>query len=114
MTLSKSRMDCSSTRKSSDKVRTSSNSGSAMWHWRVCGSEDNKQDLNGLANQKKSISSIYPIFLTSRNKDMRSTIQLKKWPSGWTCRISYASSMFADVLICIHIESLLTTFRSFV
>jgi hypothetical protein len=47
MTLTKIRMDCSSTRKNSDKVRASSNSERAIRHWRVCRSESNKQDLDG-------------------------------------------------------------------
>jgi hypothetical protein len=46
MTLTKIRMDCSSKRKSSEKVRASSNSESAMCHKRVCRSESNKQNLD--------------------------------------------------------------------
>jgi hypothetical protein len=74
MSLTKICMDCSSTRKSSNKARASSNYESAICHWRVCRSEGNKQDLDELSYQNKLISLIYPIFLTSRNKDMRPII----------------------------------------
>jgi hypothetical protein len=80
MTLTKIRMDCFSTTKNSAKVRVSSNSGSAMFHWTVYRSEGNKQCLNGLTNQNKSISSIYLIFWRRETK-------IWDQPSNWKVAI---------------------------
>jgi hypothetical protein len=75
MTLTKIRMDgLLFDEEKFRRVPASQSSGSTTQYWRVCRSEGNKQDLDGLTNQNKSISSIYPIFLTSRSKDMRPTI----------------------------------------
>jgi hypothetical protein len=45
----------SSMRKTSDKARASWSHGKATRHWRVCRSANERQSLDGLTNQNKSI-----------------------------------------------------------
>jgi hypothetical protein len=56
MTSSKICMDCSSTRKSSDKVQASRSSGSAIRHWRVCRRDAENRNLNGSTNKDHNVS----------------------------------------------------------
>jgi hypothetical protein len=71
MTLSRIRMDYSSIRKSSDKVRALWSYGNASRHSTVCRSAGKKkQSLYGSTNQNKSISSVFHIVLMLRNEDM--------------------------------------------
>jgi hypothetical protein len=70
------------------------------------------QSLDGLTNQTKSIWFKSFVVLTVRNKDMRPIRKLEKWTSGGIGRISGHHPLLFGITICIHIESLLTIFRS--
>jgi hypothetical protein len=99
-------------RKSSDKVPASRSLGSATRHWGVCSSGGKTQSLDRLTSQTKSIWSVFHIFLMSRTKDMRPTMQLKKWVFRWMDRLRWAYCMLFDIFIWIHIASLLKIFHS--
>jgi hypothetical protein len=111
MTSSKRRMDCSSMRKSSDKVAASWSFGSAIHLWKVSWDDGESQNLNGLTNQNKLIWPKFFVILTARNKDMKSITNLKKLTSGGIGRIFGHCPLLFDIIIWIHIESLMTIFR---
>jgi hypothetical protein len=92
MTSTKFRPNCSSMRKSSDKVVASWSSENAICHWRICRSEDENRSLDILTRRNKSIWSNTLLFW-QLEKDMKPIKKLKNghldiWTSGhldiWT------------------------------